>query len=252
MPKNPSLLSRLSNTPKGIAILIDPEKAKNKDQFNQQLAAIEEIKPAFIFIGGSTVSKAEMNSAIERIKDRTQVPLILFPGGIAQINTAVDGILFLSLISGRNPTYLIGAHVEVAEQLYDAQIEVVSTGYILVEGAVNSAVSRVSKTDPIPQHELAVISATAKAGILLGMHCLYVDAGSGAKTPVSTEIIQELSGFGCPLIIGGGLTTIAAIKNAHEAGANLVVIGNKLEEDPSFAKELAHYARCINAPLLDR
>lgn len=243
MHKQSNLLAKLANTHKGIAILIDPEKAGNQEQFNQQLAAIKLIAPAFIFVGGSTVSTTEMNSVIERVKASTDIPLIIFPGGLSQINTEADGILFLSLISGRNPRYLIGAHVEAAAQLFDAPVEVISTGYILVDGGITSSVARVSETAPIPQHEVKLISSTAKAGILLGMHCLYVDAGSGAITPVSTEIINALSGLGCPLIIGGGLRTITSIKKAHEAGATLVVIGNKLEEDPSFMKELAHYNR---------
>lgn len=243
MHKQSNLLAKLANTHKGIAVLIDPEKAGNREQFNQQLAAIKLIAPAFIFVGGSTVSTTEMNSVIERVKASTDIPLIIFPGGLSQINTEADGILFLSLISGRNPRYLIGAHVEAAAQLFDAPVEVISTGYILVDGGITSSVARVSETAPIPQHEVKLISSTAKAGILLGMHCLYVDAGSGAITPVSTEIINALSGLGCPLIIGGGLRTITSIKKAHEAGATLVVIGNKLEEDPSFMKELAHYNR---------
>ncbi|MCF8269681.1 MAG: geranylgeranylglyceryl phosphate synthase family protein [Crocinitomicaceae bacterium] len=241
MHKQSTLLNKLANTRKGIAILIDPEKASDQQQFDQQLAAIKLIAPAFIFIGGSTVSATEMNSVVERLKASTGIPLIIFPGGISQINTEADGILFLSLISGRNPRYLIDAHVEAASQLFDAPVEVISTGYILVEGGITSAVARVSETDPIPQDEVSLIASTAKAGILLGMHCLYVDAGSGASTPVSTAIINALSGLGCPLIIGGGLRTIASIKKAHEAGASLVVIGNKLEEDPSFMKELAQY-----------
>lgn len=243
MHKQSKLLAKLANTHKGIAVLIDPEKAGNQEQFDQQLAAIKLIAPAFIFVGGSTVSTTEMNSVIERVKASTDIPLIIFPGGLSQINTEADGILFLSLISGRNPRYLIGAHVEAAAQLFDAPVEVISTGYILVDGGITSSVARVSETAPIPQHEVKLISSTAKAGILLGMHCLYVDAGSGAITPVSTEIINALSGLGCPLIIGGGLRTITSIKKAHEAGATLVVIGNKLEEDPSFMKELAHYNR---------
>ncbi len=243
MHKQSNLLAKLANTRKGIAVLIDPEKAGNQEQFDQQLAAIKLIAPAFIFVGGSTVSTTEMNSVIERVKASTDIPLIIFPGGLSQINTEADGILFLSLISGRNPRYLIGAHVEAAAQLFDAQVEVISTGYILVDGGITSSVARVSETAPIPQHEVKLISSTAKAGILLGMHCMYVDAGSGAITPVSTEIINALSGLGCPLIIGGGLRTITSIKKAHEAGATLVVIGNKLEEDPSFMKELAHYSR---------
>ena len=235
------LLAKLSKLNRGIAILVDPEKAMNEAQFTRQLQAICAISPEFIFIGGSTVNAEQMSSAIELIKAATSIPLIIFPGGTEQLDTRADGLLFLSLISGRNPRYLIGQQVEAAALLFQSNIEIISTGYILVDGNIQSAVERVSGTAPIPQNDVTHIASTAKAGILLGMDCLYVDAGSGAHTPVSEEIIRELSALGNPLIIGGGLRTIASIQNAHDAGANLVVIGNKLEEDSTLLEELIRY-----------
>ena len=235
------LLAKLSKLNRGIAILVDPEKAVNEAQFTRQLQAIYAISPEFIFIGGSTVNSEQMSSAIELIKATTSIPLIIFPGGTEQLDTRADGLLFLSLISGRNPRYLIGQQVEAADLLFQSNIEILSTGYILVDGGIQSAVERVSGTAPIPQNDVTHIASTAKAGILLGMDCLYVDAGSGARTPVSEEIIRELSALGNPLIIGGGLRTIASIQTAHEAGANLVVIGNKLEEDSTLLEELIRY-----------
>ncbi len=235
------LLAKLSKLNRGIAILVDPEKAVNEAQFTRQLQAIYAISPEFIFIGGSTVNSEQMSSAIELIKATTSIPLIIFPGGTEQLDTRADGLLFLSLISGRNPRYLIGQQVEAAALLFQSNMEILSTGYILVDGGIQSAVERVSGTAPIPQNDVTHIASTAKAGILLGMDCLYVDAGSGARTPVSEEIIRELSALGNPLIIGGGLRTIASIQTAHEAGANLVVIGNKLEEDSTLLEELIRY-----------
>ena len=235
------LLAKLSKLKRGIAILVDPEKAVNEAQFTRQLQAICAISPEFIFIGGSTVNSEQMSSAIELIKATTSIPLIIFPGGTEQLDTRADGLLFLSLISGRNPRYLIGQQVEAAALLFQSNMEILSTGYILVDGGIQSAVERVSGTAPIPQKDVTHIASTAKAGILLGMDCLYVDAGSGARTPVSEEIIRELSALGNPLIIGGGLRTIASIQTAHEAGANLVVIGNKLEEDSTLLEELIRY-----------
>jgi putative glycerol-1-phosphate prenyltransferase len=235
------LLAKLSKLNRGIAILVDPEKAVNEAQFTRQLQAICAISPEFIFIGGSTVNSEQMSSAIELIKATTSIPLIIFPGGTEQLDTRADGLLFLSLISGRNPRYLIGQQVEAAPLLFQSNMEILSTGYILVDGGIQSAVERVSGTAPIPQNDVTHIASTAKAGILLGMDCLYVDAGSGARTPVSEEIIRELSALGNPLIIGGGLRTIASIQTAHEAGANLVVIGNKLEEDSTLLEELIRY-----------
>ena len=241
MRKHKPLLDKLTALNRGIAILIDPEKAMNEVQFARQLDAICAISPEFIFIGGSTVNADQMSQTIELIKATTSIPLIIFPGGTSQLNTSADGLLFLSLISGRNPTYLIGQQVEAAELLFQSNMEIISTGYILVDGGFQSAVERVSGTAAIAQNDVALISSTAKAGILLGMDCLYVDAGSGAHTPVSEEIIHELSSLGRPLIIGGGLRTIASIQKAHEAGANLVVIGNKLEEDSLLIEELIQY-----------
>ena len=235
------LLAKLSKLKRGIAILVDPEKAVNEAQFTRQLQAICAISPEFIFIGGSTVNSEQMSSAIELIKATTSIPLIIFPGGTEQLDTRADGLLFLSLISGRNPRYLIGQQVEAAPLLFQSNMEILSTGYILVDGGIQSAVERVSGTAPIPQNDVTHIASTAKAGILLGMDCLYVDAGSGARSPVSEEIIRELSALGNPLIIGGGLRTIASIQTAHEAGANLVVIGNKLEEDSTLLEELIRY-----------
>lgn len=235
------LLAKLSKLNRGIAILVDPEKAMNEAQFARQLQAICAISPEFIFIGGSTVNAEEMNSATKLIKATTSIPLIIFPGGTSQLDTRADGLLFLSLISGRNPRYLIEQQVEAAALLFQSNMEILSTGYILVDGGIQSAVERVSGTTPIPQNDVTHIASTAKAGILLGMDCLYVDAGSGAHTPVSEEIIRELSALGNPLIIGGGLRTIASIQKAHDAGANLVVIGNKLEEDSTLLEELIRY-----------
>ena len=235
------LLAKLSKLNRGIAILVDPEKAVNEAQFTRQLQAICAISPEFIFIGGSTVNSEQMSSAIELIKATTSIPLIIFPGGTEQLDTRADGLLFLSLISGRNPRYLIGQQVEAAALLFQSNMEILSTGYILVDGGIQSAVERVSGTAPIPQNDVTHIASTAKAGILLGMDCLYVDAGSGARTPVSEEIIRELSALGNPLIIGGGLRTIVSIQKAHDAGANLVVIGNKLEEDSTLLEELIRY-----------
>lgn len=235
------LLAKLSKLNRGIAILVDPEKAMNEAQFTRQLQAICAISPEFIFIGGSTVNAEQMSSTIELIKAATSIPLIIFPGGTSQLDMRADGLLFLSLISGRNPRYLIGQQVEAAALLFQSNIEILSTGYILVDGGIQSAVERVSGTTPIPQNDVTHIASTAKAGILLGMDCLYVDAGSGAHTPVSKEIIRELSALGNPLIIGGGLRTIASIQKAHDAGANLVVIGNKLEEDSTLLEELIRY-----------
>ena len=235
------LLAKLSKLNRGIAILVDPEKAVNEAQFTRQLQAICAISPEFIFIGGSTVNSEQMSSAIELIKATTSIPLIIFPGGTEQLDTRADGLLFLSLISGRNPRYLIGQQVEAAALLFQSNMEILSTGYILVDGGIQSAVERVSGTAPIPQNDVTHIASTAKAGILLGMDCLYVDAGSGARTPVSEDIIREVSALGNPLIIGGGLRTIDSIQKAHEAGANLVVIGNKLEEDSTLLEELIRY-----------
>ena len=221
-----------------LAVLIDPDKMKVKeipdfiDKVNKSIAT-------HVFVGGSIVQEDLTEKLVNKIKENTDLPIILFPGDISQITKNADALLFLSLISGRNPEYLIGKQVEAVSKLRDSDIEVISTGYILIENGKETSVQRVSETLPMSRDSIQDIIDTAKAGELLGMKLIYLEAGSGATHPITPEIIsgvkQELN---TTLIVGGGIKSIKQLKQAYQAGADMVVIGTAFEEDDSFFDNL--------------
>lgn len=221
-----------------LAVLIDPDKMSinNVARF---ISKLNESIATHIFVGGSTVNDKITHVLVEEIKNHTHIPVILFPGDTNQITDKADGILFLSLISGRNPEYLIGKHVNAVSKLSKIDLEVLPTGYLLIESGKQTAVERVTGTKPLRQDKVQFIIDTAKAGELLGMKLIYLEAGSGAKYPVSEEIIanvkQELK---IPLIVGGGIRTKEQLDRAYKSGADLVVIGTAFEEDESFFEEI--------------
>ena len=243
MSKSKLLYTRLSETDKGIAILIDPDKTHSESALLQILKTSEAIKPSFIFVGGSQVDAHKMEQVLGYIKQNTTIPILIFPGSSEQVSDQADGILFLSLISGRNPDYLIGHQIESARRIYQSKLEAISTGYILIDGGSESAVARISNTRPLPQDKIEIIEQIAMAANLLSHQCLYLEAGSGAKNCVSAKIISTVKQIGLPLIVGGGIRSIAELKSAHEAGANVVVIGNKIEEDARFLAEIKDYVQ---------
>lgn len=233
------ILNQLSVGKKNLAVLIDPDKNQDDSQLLQLLKKIASLQPAFIFVGGSTVEASNFNNCIELIKKNCKIPLVIFPGSQEQIHPDADGILFLSLISGRNPDYLIGHHVETAHRLKKMNVEVIPTGYLLIDGGRNSSVQYVSQTTPIPADQISIAVKTAIAGELLGMKAIFLDAGSGAYNSISSKMIEEVRrNIKIPLIIGGGLKTIEQVKIAFESGADVVVIGNKIEDDVDFLLDL--------------
>ncbi|MCL4117218.1 UNVERIFIED_CONTAM: hypothetical protein GTU68_002636 [Idotea baltica] len=192
-----------------------------------------------IFVGGSTVEVGVTETIVKEIKANTNLPVVLFPGDISQITNHADAILFLSLISGRNPEYLIGKHIDAIPVLKAAQLEVISTGYILIENGKETAVQRVSNTQPLLRENKEYIVNTAKAGELLGMKLIYLEAGSGAIHPVPLEIISEVKKeLNIPIIVGGGIRSKLQLNNAYNSGADLVVIGTAFEDDEAFFDEL--------------
>jgi putative glycerol-1-phosphate prenyltransferase len=188
-----------------------------------------------IFVGGSTDPESKTESLIKAIKQHSQLPIIIFPGDINQVTASADAILLLSLISGRNPDYLIDKQVQAVPALLEADLEVIPTGYILIESGSQSAVERVSKTSPLSRKDLLKITYTAKAGELMGMKLIYLEAGSGALNPISPDIIRAVKQhLNIPLIVGGGLKSFEQVYAAFDAGANLVVVGTAFENDASF------------------
>lgn len=242
---NTTILQRISNENELVAVLIDPEKCDPREhgdgELNELIKKSEFAKVDFFFVGGSTVTREAFNRVIDHLKENTQIPLVIFPGASHQISEKADGLLYLSLISGRNPDFLIGHHVMSANEVFAMDIEVIPTGYILVDGGTNSSVAYVSQTTPIPYNKSGIILSTAKAGILQGKKLIYLDAGSGAKNHVPAEVIKGVSDLKIPVIVGGGIRSIDEIRSLHKAGANVVVIGNKLEEDIDFLLDIKSY-----------
>ena len=192
-----------------------------------------------IFVGGSFVKQNIMSVFITEIKANTSLPIVIFPGDITQISDNADALLFLSLISGRNANYLIGKHVESISKLRKTSLEVIPTGYILIENGKQTSVERVTQTKPIPRKNIQNIIDTAKAGELLGMKLMYLEAGSGALEPIPLDIIKAVKEeLNIPLIVGGGIKNKKQLENAYQSGADLVVIGTAFEEDESFFNEL--------------
>ena len=235
------IFDKISSLSKGIAVLVDPDKFKTKESLADFLIKIKLAEPDFIFVGGSSVAKSDFDQCVEMAKKMLSIPLVLFPGAAHHISNYADALLFLSLISGRNPDFLIGQHVEAIDELEQMNIETIPTSYLLIDGGKMSSVQYVSGTQPIPQDEFSIARKTALAGKHLGQKLIYADAGSGAIRPISCEMIKALSTVKSPLIVGGGLNSIKRVKAAHNSGANLVVIGNKLEEDVDFLLDLKNY-----------
>ena len=211
-----------------LAVLIDPDKFVVEDsaQFLRELP----VDVSHIFVGGSTVPNGVTAVVVEALKLYTSRPIFIFPGDYSQITDAADGLLFLSLLSGRNPEYLIGQQVKAVANLRDTALEVIPTGYLLIDGGTESAVERVTGTLAMAQNQVEQIVDTAKAGTLMGAKLIYLEAGSGAITPVAARIISEVKKeIDIPLIVGGGIRTEIQKQIAYQAGADMVVMGTAFE-----------------------
>jgi phosphoglycerol geranylgeranyltransferase len=231
------LLAKQQNK-KLLAVLIDPEKIalQNIPLFFEK---VHKSIATHIFVGGSTDKNNLTEPVVIAIKEVTKLPIVLFPGDVTQITDKADGILFLSLISGRNPTYLIEQQIKAVPFLKDSNLEVIPTGYILIDGNKETAVQRVSNTKPIPQNNIDLILHTALAGEFSGKKLIYLEAGSGAAVPADAIIIESLkANLIIPLIVGGGIKTKQQLNIAFESGADLVVIGTAFENDESFFENL--------------
>lgn len=224
---------------KKFAVLIDPDKLA-LSEVAPLVALAEESQVDYFFVGGSLVVNNALDAMLELIKQWSSIPIILFPGSSRQLSYKADGLLLLSLISGRNAELLIGKHVEIAPYLKISPLEVISTGYILVDGGVPTSVSYMSNTFPIPADKDSIAVCTAMAGELLGLQLLYMDAGSGARHPISTNMIAAVSAAtDVPLIIGGGIRTAQQAHANVQAGADVIVVGNALEQQPELMTAIA-------------
>ncbi len=219
------------------ALLIDPDK-HTADSLGKLSKNANKSKVDLILIGGSLLN-SDINLSLEIIKSNTNIPTLLFPGNLLQLTNKADGILLLSLISGRNPDLLIGNHVIASPQIKKSNLEVLPTGYILIEGGKTSSVEYMSNTKPIPSDKYDIAVATAMAGEMLGLKYIYLEAGSGAKLSINTNMIESVkNNINIPLIVGGGIKSSNDIKSVINAGADIIVVGNILEQRPEILQEL--------------
>lgn len=228
------ILSAKNKAEKLLAILIDPDKV-TADSILILAEKIKHSPATHIFVGGSSFDGNHLDEIIVRLKEKTSLPILLFPGNPDQISNEADGILFLMLLSGRNPDYLVEHQINAVPILEKTNLEIISTGYILIESGSETAVERVSQTKPLAKNNIDYISQTAKAGELIGNKLIYLEAGSGAQNAVNPEIIKNVSGrISVPLLVGGGIRSKKQIDEAYLAGADLVVIGTAFENDLTF------------------
>ncbi len=221
---------------KQFAYLIDPDKAPSVDAIKRATSAGVD----YFFIGGSLLTNGNLQTCIDLVKTATTVPVIIFPGNIYQIDPSADALLFLSLISGRNADMLIGKQVEAAPVLRQSGLEVISTGYMLIESGNATTVAYMSNSMPIPSDKDDVAMCTAMAGEMLGLKLIYMDAGSGAKNPINSKMIRRVSSsISVPLIVGGGITSAEGVQKACDAGADIIVVGTALEKDISLVNSIA-------------
>ncbi len=224
------------------ALLIDPDKY-SQNEISKVTENANQCEVDLILLGGSLI-KSSMENALSAIKSSTSIPVVLFPGNVFQLCPKADAILLLSLISGRNPEFLIGNHVVASYAIRDSGMEVIPTGYILIDSGLPTSVQYMSNTIPIPRNKTDIAIATALAGEQLGLKAIYLEAGSGAKEPVPTNLISQVrSSIQLPIIVGGGLHTPQQILEVRNAGANMVVVGNAVEENPDLLCELVKASR---------
>jgi len=232
------ILVSTSNKEKLLAVLIDPDKMVIEIA-SKIIRSVNASMATHIFVGGSIVEDNKTEKLVSEIKKYTNLPVIVFPGDVSQIAEQADAILFLSLISGRNPNYLIGKHIEAVSKLKKTNLEVIPTGYMLIENGKETSVQKVTQTLPMSRNDIQLVVDTALAGELLGMKLIYLEAGSGAIRPIDTKMISEVKkAIQIPLIVGGGIRTKKQLNNAYVSGADLVVIGTAFEEDELFMNKL--------------
>lgn len=235
----PSLLEKKKSGKKSFAILIDPDKV-SASSLSSLIDLAVSAKADYFFVGGSLVVSDHLDDCVQQIKQQCSIPVILFPGNSAQISKYADALLYLSLISGRNPELLIGQHVVSAPFVKKSGLEIISTGYMVIDGGAPTTVSYISNAAPIPADKSDIALCTALAGEMLGMKLIYMDAGSGARKAISEEMITKVAcNITVPLIVGGGIRDAEKAYLNCKAGADVIVVGNAIEKDLSIIHEMS-------------
>ncbi|RTL58683.1 MAG: geranylgeranylglyceryl/heptaprenylglyceryl phosphate synthase [Sphingobacteriales bacterium] len=234
-----SLVNRKQKGQKSFAVLIDPDKV-NGQKINELVSLCINANVDYLLVGGSLVISSNLDEVVQQIKRTCNIPVILFPGSPSQISSYADALLYLSLISGRNPELLIGQHVISAPFVKQSGLEIISTGYMVIDGGAPTTVSYISNAAPVPADKNEIAMCTAMAGEMLGMKVVYMDSGSGAKKAVTESMIEAVAkNISVPLIVGGGITDPEKAYRNCKAGADVIVIGNAIEKDASLIREMA-------------
>lgn len=234
-----SLVEKKAKGEKSFAVLIDPDKV-TVPVINELCELAMAAQVDYLLLGGSLVISNQLDEVVRQVKKNCSIPVILFPGSPSQISSHADALLYLSLISGRNPELLIGQHVISAPFIKQSGLEIISTGYMVIDGGAPTTVSYISNATPIPADKSEIAMCTAMAGEMLGMKLIYMDAGSGARRPVTENMIAHVAGvIEAPLVIGGGITEPEKAYRNCKAGADVIVIGNAIEKDSSLIKEMS-------------
>lgn len=234
-----SLTEKKRTGKKSFAVLIDPDKVNDANMESLIQLSLDAGVDYFL-VGGSLVISNYLDECVQLIKQRCNIPVVLFPGSPSQVSKYADALLYLSLISGRNPELLIGQHVVSAPVVRNSGLEIMPTGYMVIDGGAPTTVSYISNAAPLPSDKNEIAMCTAMAGEMLGMRLIYMDAGSGARKAISEGMIEKVSScIDVPLIIGGGITSPEKAYLNCKAGADVIVVGNAIEKDPSLIKELS-------------
>ncbi len=238
----------LSTEKKSLVILIDPDKQFPEDNWLDRMNLLKQHSPDAIFLGGSHLAEDHTDFILSLIHQTTNIPVIAFPGDFSHVHAKIDGVLFLSLISGRNPEFLINQHVKYGLSLKRQGLDLLPTGYILIDGGKQTSVAYVTQTQPIPPNEIELAVATAVAGELLGLKAIYLEAGSGALHSVSTDMIKAVkANISIPLIVGGGIRSAQTAQAIYEAGADTIVVGNGFEQEPEILEGLFGTLKAIGS-----
>src|SRR6202012_718134 len=234
-----SLLAKKNKGQRSFAVLIDPDNV-NASKLDELTHLAIGAGVDYLLVGGSLVISNHLDEVVQHIRANCSIPVILFPGTPSQVSRYADGLLYLSLISVRNPELLIGAHVISAPAVRKSGLEIISTGYMVIDGGAPTTVSYISNATPIPADKNEIALCTAMAGEMLGMKLIYMDAGSGPRHPIREEMIASVeSHIDIPLIVGGGIRDPEKAYLNCKAGANVIVVGNAIEKDASLIREMA-------------
>ena len=240
------LIAKKSQGKKSFAVLIDPDKI-DLPALDELISLGASAEVDYWLVGGSLVVSNQLDEIVLHLKKNSKIPVILFPGSPSQVTRHADALLYLSLISGRNPELLIGQHVLSAPFIKQSGLEILSTGYMVIDGGAPTTVSYISNATPIPSNKNEIALCTALAGEMLGMKLIYMDAGSGAQQPIEKAMIQTVAKqIQVPLLIGGGIKTPEKARENCEAGADIIVIGNAIEKDPALITEMSKAIHALN------